>query len=153
MSIKTVIIDDHPHAIALLSDELKAVCVDIDVVGTANSPKEGYQLIKNSNPHLVFLDIDMPEMDGFSLLAHFPNPSFKVIFVTAFDNFAIKAFKADALDYLLKPVDRDELVRAINKYRKLTIIEQSPSTDHNLSEVCRLAVPFNGSIVFLDMLD
>jgi len=150
--IRAILIDDHPHAIASLLYDLACVSLDVEVVATATSPTDGFRLINEMAPDLVFLDIDMPEMNGFDLLAHFPSPTFKVILVTAFENFAIKAFKANALDYLLKPVDRDDLVRALNKYRQ-TSAETTNKHDGSQHAISRLAIPYNGSVIFLDTAD
>ncbi|MBN2814264.1 MAG: response regulator transcription factor [Bacteroidales bacterium] len=150
--IRTIIIDDHPHAIASLEAELAAVSVDVEVIASATSPSEGFRLINEMLPDLVLMDIDMPGMTGFDLLAHFPNPAFKVIMVTAFEDFAIKAFKANALDYLLKPVDRDDLIRALNKYRQSSR-ESNVKQDGSQHAFSRLAIPYNGSVIFLNTAD
>jgi two-component system LytT family response regulator len=75
--IRAIIIDDHPHAIALLQNDLAAVSLDINVIGTATNPSDGYSMIAEKSPDLVFLDIDMPGMNGFDLLSHFPSPSLR----------------------------------------------------------------------------
>ena len=147
--IRTIIIDDHPHAIASLEAELTAVSVDVKVIASATSPSEGFRLINELSPDLVFMDIDMPGMTGFDLLAHFPVPVFKVIMVTAYEDFAIKAFKANALDYLLKPVDRDDLIRALNKYRQSSK-ESNGKQNGPQHAFSRLAIPYNGSVIFLN---
>ena len=91
---------------------------EIDIVGTANNVKEGVELVNSLQPNLIFLDIQMPEMDGFTLLENLTNRKFNLIFTTAHDEFALKAIKVSAIDYLLKPVDKDELMEAIEKIQE-----------------------------------
>ena len=112
--IKTIIIDDEKHAISGLKYELSMNCPQVDVIGETSNPKEGVRLIQELKPDLLFLDIEMPIMNGFELLKSLNGKiNFDVIFVTAYDQYAIKAFKFSAVDYLLKPVNRSELKAAI----------------------------------------
>ncbi len=126
MKIKTIIIDDEKASISALKWELENFGDDIEIIGSYHQPKEGLKAIKEKNPDLVFLDIEMPGMNGFELLKNVTNINFDLIFVTAYDQFAIKAFKVCALDYLLKPVDEDDLKIAIEKVkeRKTTPVSQ-----------------------------
>lgn len=153
--IKAVIIDDHHHAVASLKAEIAATCVDVQVMATASSVSEGVEMIRALLPDLIFLDIEMSGMDGFDLMTHFPDPTFQVVFVTAHTDFAIKAFSVNALDYLLKPVDRCELARAINKFRKLKEQQQgSPNTKAGKQpSPAKLAIYYNGSIIFLNTFE
>jgi len=114
-AIKAVIIDDIPEAISVLTADLETYCQNIEVIGSANGVVSGAKKIKELNPDLVFLDIQMPDGTGFDLLEILGETSFKLIFTTASDEFAIKAFKFSAIDYLLKPIDPDDLMRAVNK--------------------------------------
>lgn len=113
--IRTVIIDDEAANRHVLESLLERHCAGIKVVGTAASAQEGYQLIRQEQPELVFLDVKMPVETGFDLLRMFETIEFHVVFVTAFDEFAIQAFEFNAVDYLLKPVDPDKLVRSVEK--------------------------------------
>lgn len=116
--IRTIIIDDEPSAVNVLSLLLKKKCKDdVEVVATSTSPQEGKKLIEEQQPDLVFLDIEMPGMTGIDLLRSFAEPTFRVIFVTAFDAYAVEAFKLSAVDYLLKPVEGDDIIRAISKIK------------------------------------
>jgi two-component system LytT family response regulator len=117
--INAIIIDDEPACSELLSLMLGKYHPEINVLARAGSMKSGLREIqKHENDlDLLFLDIQMQGGDGFSLLQELEVPRFKIIFVTAFDQFAIRAFKFSALDYLLKPVDKDELAEAIGKFR------------------------------------
>ena len=110
-----IIIDDIPEAIDNLQLDLKTYCPDIQVIGTASGVVTGAKLLKKTTPDLLFLDIQMQDGSGFDLLEILPNINFKLIFTTASDAFAIRAFKFSAIDYLLKPIDPDELVAAVEK--------------------------------------
>ncbi len=117
--IRTIIIDDEPSAANVLAMLLKKKCPDaVEVIATSNSPLEGKKLIEKLSPDLVFLDIEMPGMTGIDLLRSFTNPSFRVVFVTAFDAYAVEAFRLSAIDYLLKPVEGDDIVRTVQKIKK-----------------------------------
>ena len=113
---KTLIVDDERLAREEMKNVLKDF-VEIEVIGEAQNGEEALRLIDELNPDLIFLDINMPGMNGFELLKSLdfiPN----VIFVTAYDEYAIKAFEVNALDYLLKPIDPDRLAEAISKLKK-----------------------------------
>lgn len=113
--IRSVIIDDEPGNIVTLRELLKGYCTRVAVAGTASNPVEGLQLIESEKPEIVFLDIEMPYGNAFSMLDKFETISFEIIFITAFNEYAIKAFKYAALDYLLKPVSIPELVAAVER--------------------------------------
>jgi len=116
MMIRTIIIDDEPSAVNVLALLLKKRCKDdVEVIATSTSPFEGKKLIEQHQPDLVFLDIEMPGMTGVDLLRSFNNPSFRVIFVTAFDAYAVEAFRLSAVDYLLKPFSFERFLKAVNK--------------------------------------
>ena len=108
MSIKAVLIDDEKNTLELLEWQLQTYCPQVVPVALCTSADEGIAAIKQYAPQLVFLDIEMPRKNGFEVLIAFPEPSFEVIFTTAYDQFAVKAFKFAALDYLLKPIGADE---------------------------------------------
>lgn len=117
--IKAIIVDDEQHCIKALQNDLKMFCPEVTVTDTCESAKEGLLCIKRMHPDLVFLDIEMPWMNGFEMLELLENePGFQIIFTTAYDRFALKAFKVSAVDYLLKPVDSEDLIRAIEKVKK-----------------------------------
>lgn len=113
--IRAVIIDDIPEAIKVLKADLENYCVNIDVVGSAEGVVTGAKLIKEIKPDLVFLDIQMKDGSGFDLLEILGDVNFKLIFTTASDEYAVKAFKFAAVDYLLKPIDPDELMDAVSR--------------------------------------
>jgi two-component system LytT family response regulator len=116
--IRTIIIDDEPSAVNVLAMLLKKKCNDdVEVIATSNSPFEGKKLIEQYKPDLIFLDIEMPGMTGVDLLRSFSDPAFRVIFVTAFDAYAVEAFRLSVIDYLLKPLEGEDVVRAIKKIK------------------------------------
>ena len=105
--LQTLIIDDEKRGRELLRMVLSTHCPEVKVIGEASNIKEAYNLIVQTDPDLIFLDIEMPGGTGFDLLSKFDEINFEVIFVTAFDKYAIKAIKFSAMDYLLKPVDEE----------------------------------------------
>ena len=113
--IKAIIIDDEVHCIDTLSILLADYCPEVEVMDKCMSAKKGLEAIEKLNPDLVFLDIEMPIMNGFELLEQFKQIPFSVIFTTSYDQYAIKAIRFSALDYLLKPIDPKELIVAIHK--------------------------------------
>lgn len=113
--IEAIIIDDERSGIETLLWELNTHCPEVKVVAECTSAAEGLAAIKNHGPDVVFLDIEMPQMNGFEMLRQIEMPAFDIIVTTAYDRYAIKAFKASAIDYLLKPVSKDELIIAVQK--------------------------------------
>ena len=129
--IRTIIIDDEPSAINVLVLLLKKTWKDeVEIVATADSPYEGRSLIEQQNPDLVFLDIEMPGMSGISLIRSIPDPNFYVVFVTAYDAYAIDAFELCAIDYLLKPVSTEKVARVIEKVKKDSREKQTSLSTH-----------------------
>ena len=127
--LRTIIIDDEPSAVNVLSLLLKKKCKeDVEIIATSASPAEGRELIERHSPDLVFLDIEMPGMTGIDLLRSFPNPTFQVVFVTAYDAYAVEAFRLSAVDYLLKPVEADDIVNTVQKIK--AAIQKN---EHNIS--------------------
>jgi two-component system, LytTR family, response regulator len=124
--INAIIIDDEFHCLDSLTILLRTFCPVVNVTGTYNSAKDALEGLKRSTPDLVFLDIEMPVMNGFQFLEQVPSISFAIIFTTSHDEYAIRAIKFSALDFLLKPVDPDELIEAIKKVeeRKRPFTEQ-----------------------------
>ena len=112
--MKAIIIDDEPDARENLQNLLNKYCDQVDVIDTADSSTTGIEKIKKHNPDLIFLDIQMPNGGGLELLETIDPINFEVVFVTAFDEYAIKAIKFSALDYILKPVDIEELKTAVS---------------------------------------
>jgi two-component system LytT family response regulator len=117
--IKTIIIDDEPKIIKNIKNILYVYCKNVSVVAEAENVKSGVEAIKTHDPDLVLLDINMPDGSGFDLLEKIPQRNFLTIFITAYDEYAVKAIKYSAADYILKPIDKNELISAIDKIEKI----------------------------------
>jgi two-component system, LytTR family, response regulator len=113
--IRAIIIDDEKHCRETLSILLERYCPEVRVLAECGSGEQGLEAIRKHRPDLVFLDVEMPHLNGFEMLQQLPEIPFKVIFVTGYDEYAIKAIRFSALDYLLKPVDKEELLKAVGK--------------------------------------
>src|SRR6187431_822127 len=124
--IKAIIIDDEVHCIDTLSILLTDYCPEVEIMEKCMSAKKGLEAIEKLKPELVFLDIEMPMMNGFELLEQFKQIPFSIIFTTSYNQYAIKAIRFSALDYLLKPIDAEDLVAAVNKVTRVT---QPPSSE------------------------
>lgn len=115
--IKAVIIEDEERGVKVIHRLINKFFVDkIEIVGKTDGVDSAITLIESLKPDLIFLDIELIDGSSFSILQHFVNPSFRVIFTTAFDHFAIKAFKFSAIDYLLKPINDEEFFQAVQRY-------------------------------------
>lgn len=149
--LKSIIVDDEKPSREALSTYIRDFCPGVEIVAECDSVKPAYQSILQHQPQLVFLDIEMPNGNGFDLLQLFKNPPFKVIFITAYSEYAIRAFRFAAADYLLKPVKVDELVEAVNKVRldfehkqnnhNLQVLLENLSTREN--EIHQIVIPDN----------
>ena len=115
MPISSIIVDDEKNGRENLAGLIKSHCPQIRVVGEARSVEQAIAGIQEHQPQLIFLDIEMPGGNGFQLLEHFNNFPFEVIFVTAYDNYAIRAIRFSASDYILKPINLNELIAAVDK--------------------------------------
>ena len=115
--ISAVIIDDELHSLETLSWKINEYCEGVQVLATFSDPTIGLAYLESNEVDLLFLDIEMPVLSGFDVLQKISNVNFDVIFTTAYDEYGIKAIKYSALDYLLKPIDSEELQNAIAKYR------------------------------------
>ncbi len=158
--IQALIIDDEHSAIESLTWEIENFCNNIKIVDTFTNPREAISAINYLKPDCVFLDIEMPEMDGFQLLQKLEYRDFDLIITTAYDDYAFKAFKESAVDYLLKPVDTDDLIRAVSKIKynkahhklgeELKKILSAESDERVLNKI---ALPLSGKIVFVESND
>ncbi|MBM3436859.1 MAG: response regulator transcription factor [Bacteroidetes bacterium] len=117
--IRAIIIDDELESRNTVNNILSQYCEYVSIVGQADGVGTGKELILSKQPELVFLDIQMADGTGFDLLEQLPKVEFRVIFVTAYDQYALKAIKYSALDYILKPIDPQQLIDAVNKFRVL----------------------------------
>ena len=158
--MKAILIDDEQNATEALQNMLRMVTPDVEVIGAANTAQKGLDMIQSLQPDLVFLDIQMPYMTGFELLEKLGRFSFSVIFTTAYDQYALQAFKVSAVDYLLKPIDMDELEAAVEKVRER---RKQPQADFGVLEQLfkqvkkahteRLALPTSDGLVFIAIED
>jgi len=156
--MKAVIIDDEHHCITTLSWSLKQYCSEVEIVGVAYNGEDGIQLIQRLNPDLVFLDIEMPILSGIDMLIKLNKIDFKIIFTTAYDKYAIKAIKLNALDFLLKPIDKDELILAISKaHNESNNINKSQVHQlhefHKTKVVDKIALSLNNGLHFINLSD
>ena len=121
--VKAVIIDDDYYSRMVLREILKKTIEDVELLGEAGSVVEGAILIERVEPDLVFLDISMPDGTGFDLLDKIKKIDFKIIFITAYSDYAIKAFKYSAFDYIVKPINKEDLAKAIARIPKIKKVE------------------------------
>lgn len=152
--LKAIIIDDEPDNVRLLSLQLNMYCPSVEVIAECTRSEEGLREIREGFPDIVFLDIEMPRMNGFELLEKCGEINFSLVFVTAYDKFAVRAFRYSAIDYLLKPIDAKELIEAVTK------IESKQRTSHLQIEHLRkqfktssypdkLALPYQNGVTFV----
>jgi len=154
--IRTMIIDDEPSAVNVLATLLKKKCkADVEVVATSTSPFEGRSLIEQYKPDLVFLDIEMPGMTGVDLIRSFADPGFRVVFVTAYDDYAVEAFRLSAVDYLLKPVGPESVVLTIEKIKVDIRKNQTNISEplHQLEKLLSLHATDNENKIGIAMAD
>lgn len=156
--IRAILIDDEQDAIESLAWEIKMFCKDISVIDSFTSPEEAISAINYLKPDCVFLDIEMPKIDGFQLLSNLNYRDFDLIITTAYDNYALKAFKENAIDYLLKPIDNDDLLKVAQKVKNNKQNKQLGFSLHNLIQPIekkpnKIAIPLIGKTVFLNISD
>ncbi|HVU56208.1 MAG TPA: LytTR family DNA-binding domain-containing protein [Puia sp.] len=159
--IRTVLIDDEIDSIRVLQRLLEGYCPEVSIVGKADGVEIGVHVIQSTKPDLVFLDIEMTHGNAFDLLNQLQPVEFQVIFVTAFDNYAIRAFKYSAVDYLLKPIDIDDLRaalgRVMRKVQGKTFIDQMETLLYNVETFQltqqKMAVPTLTGLVFIPIKD
>ena len=113
--LTAIIIDDETSSRNALRQKLRNHCTDVMIIAECENGEEGIENIEKKKPDIVFLDVEMPRMNGFTMLQQLKNKNFEVIFVTAYDHYAIKAIRYSALDYLVKPVEIDDLKNAVNR--------------------------------------
>lgn len=126
MKLKAFIVDDEENSRTTLRNMLVGFCQEVEVLGEASTVQKAIQPIKDLQPDIVFLDIIMPKENGFELIHYFDTPFFDVIFTTAYDQYAVKAFQLSAVDYLLKPIDLELLRGAVERVKaKKTLEDQT----------------------------
>ncbi len=161
-NLRAIIIDDEPDCVQSLSKDLVEFCSNVEVVGLCEGAKDGIRSINKLKPDMVFLDIDMPMINGFELLDLLPEINFAVVFTTAYDRYALQAFKISAVDYLLKPIDPEELVKAVEKVQSVQehgtssqqidfLMQQLKDQENNA--IHRIALPTAEGLDFIDLKD
>src|SRR4249920_2679501 len=124
--LRVVLVDDEPQSCKSLAIKLKGVADDIEIIGTYYHPERAISGIRKMKPDVIFLDIEMPGMNGFQLLEKMEEFDFEVIFVTAYNEYMLNALRISALDYLLKPVETEELKNALARLRKKISLHENP---------------------------
>lgn len=157
--IRAILVDDEHFGRQALAQALQQYCPQVELLQQCASPEEGIASIQQHKPDLVFLDVQMPGMSGFDLLKQMHPVNFEVIFITAYDRYAIKAIKFSAIDYLLKPLDVDDLMQAVkrveDKQQAVGSAQRLASVVHNLDfkegAIEKLAVPTLEGIDFIEV--
>ncbi len=158
--LKAVIIDDEPKAIQGLSWELSNFSNEIEVIATFTEPEKALHYIKNTDFDCLFLDVEMPTMDGFQFLEKLEKKDFAIVITTAYNEYAIKALKKEAIDYLLKPIDTDDLKETIAKIKRYNSrivssdkFERILLNFNNKLNNKRITINTDGKLVFLEPND
>lgn len=147
---QAIIVDDEPGSRSILSDLVSRFCPEINLVGFFDNLPEAVEFIKETKPELVFLDIELPNYAGYEIVSFFNEINFEIIFVTAYNQYALKAFEVSAVDYLLKPIEIDRLKRAVNRFmdrRELKNLQKSyGALKDNLStgKLTKIVIPHGG---------
>jgi two-component system, LytTR family, response regulator len=158
--ITAIIIDDEAKGRFALREKLSAYCPQIKLLTEATNGQEALMLIQHHKPQLIFLDIEMPRMNGFEMLNELPEKNFHIIFTTAYDQYAIKAIKYAAFDYLLKPIDIEELKAAVEKIdskqnnqtkKQVELLQQN--MQQQKKQLHKLAIPTLEGLLFFDIND
>lgn len=157
--LDVIIIDHEPKALQSMAWELQTFCKSVVVVGTFSCAAEAKQYLDSNVVDCIFLDIEMPDMDGFQFLELFPTRNFAVVITTAFNQYAIKAIKEKALDYLSKPIDSDDLMECIDKIKLFktdsSIHQKLEQTLENLTHTSmlsrkKISISCDGKIIFIN---
>lgn len=159
--IRAVIVDDELGSRESLSKMIEKNCKNIQLVGKADSMLSAFEVITNNEPDLVFLDIEMPNGNAFDLLEKFKEINFNIIFVTAYDHYAIKAIKFSAIDYILKPIDPEELIKAIGRFEAQ--LETKKSLDKKFktllsnvkpeNKLKKVGIPDGDGLIFINLAE
>lgn len=159
--IRAILIDDEKNALEMMEWLIRTYCPQVQIAAMCLSAGEGIEAIKKHSPDVVFLDIEMPHMSGFDMLEQFERLTFNVVFCTAYDQFAIRAFKYSALNYLLKPVDPEDLkqtIERINEKKNVPTREQfdlllQTINEQNRPTPQRIALSTSDGLIFVPTTD
>jgi two-component system, LytTR family, response regulator len=146
-AIRTVIVDDEPAAVNVIKALLRQFAPDLELAGVAENGLEAIKVITAARPNLIFLDVDMPVMNGLQVLEKLPEKNFAVIFTTGSSEYALKALKLNAIDYLLKPIDPADFMIAVEKAREHLSANTIDST------VTKIQLPAQNGIIYLNEAD
>jgi len=156
--LNTLLIDDEKHSLESLEIEISRNCPELNIIELCKGPRAGITAIRKHKPDLIFLDIDMPIMNGFDMLNEVKDESFDVIFATAYDEYAVRAIKVSAMDYLLKPIDSTELIDAVQKVINKRDEDPTSRLEVLLTNIKgaedgfqKLAIPSLGGLDFIDI--
>jgi len=157
--IKAILIDDEERARNTLSSLLANYCPEINVLATCSNVPDGVLAINKYKPDVVFLDIEMPDYNGFELLGFFREIDFDIIFVTAYSEYAVKAFEISAVDYILKPIDIDQLKNSVEKLKQKKLHSQMQEQIELLKEsyrgddIRKIALSMSNGLTFVEVSD
>ena len=157
--LKAIIVDDEGKARRILERFIVEYCPQLEIVAVVENVPEAVKAIQKTNPDVVFLDIEMPGYNGFQLLEFFDQIDFEIIFTTAYSEFALRAFQVSAIDYLLKPIQIDQLTLAVQKLVKIhgnSLIRQRLATlQKNLEEhkIKKIIIPLSEGSLFVEIKD
>ena len=141
--LKAIIVDDEPYCCEILAAMLESDCPEVEIVTICNNAKDALTTIRKHSPDLVFLDVEMPKMNGFEMLDQLPSINFHLIFTTSYDQYALKAIRFSAIDYLLKPVDQEELIKAIAKVSRRSHKPIAQQLEILMQKIHQLSTPIN----------
>lgn len=145
--IKAILVDDEISNLKGLERKLHTLFPQIEIHGSFNEPEDAIAHIKNKPPDLMFLDVEMPRINGFELLQKVPNLNFEVIFVTAYSDYAIEAFKQSAIDYVLKPIDNQDLIAAVEKATTVLESKKDSAANKKLIHLLTSSINKNNKII------
>ncbi len=147
--LRTIIVEDEPSGAENLRIKLQQNCPEVEIIAECLSGEDAIRQIRRHLPDLVFLDIMLGDMTGFDVLKEIRQPTFEIIFTTSYDEYAIQAIKSNALDYLLKPIDIDELIEAVSKLR-IKLRERSSAPTPAVSRPSKIGFPISTGQQFVD---
>ncbi len=161
MNLKALLVDDEEKALKSLQLKIHRFFPEITISASTQQPMEAIELIKSEKPDLVFLDIEMPELNGFDVLQKFDAPDFEIIFVTAYNDYAIEAIQCCAIGYIVKPIDNEDLKNAIeNAIKNIQLknaLKKNSTLIENLknsqSNNCKIIIPSQKGLDFIKLID
>ncbi|MBL7793985.1 MAG: response regulator transcription factor [Saprospiraceae bacterium] len=158
--LRTILLDDEPQSVALLKHLAAHHCPEVEIIGAYTDSLEGLAAIRHNQPDLVFLDIEMPKLNGFEVLNQCRPVNFKIIFTTAYNQYAVRAFKYSALDYLLKPISEEDLVAAVKKAAQSQVLPEIRQYDVlqqfnplRQTQPQKMVIPTLEGLIFIEITD